>query len=249
MRVSLNFRFMLLLALVWTAVSAHAQNIVTLSGRITNQSTGQGIADVAVVAVGNQTGTRVVVTDAQGNYSLPFGSNTNIRLRAYKPLHVFNPLLVGYSSVGGFPISGSITQDFSGTSFPVPILIVAFPPILLTENESLNLLGLDGVLQTRDPLSSSTTYLGAVDQTRLQLFMVDMELYSGETLSIISVTGTDAQQVSHTFQVEDLRKVPGVPWLSQLTVKVPSDVVGPTELLVTVTARGQASNTAKLRVK
>ena len=66
---------------------------------------------------------------------------------------------------------------------------------------------------------------------------------------LISVTGLDAQQVNHAFIVEDLRKVPGTPWLSQLTVQVPSDISGPAELSVTVSARGETSNAAKLRLK
>jgi len=53
------------------------QPTVTLSGRVTDQNTAQGIADVAIVAQGNQTGTRVVITDVQGNYTLPFGANTS----------------------------------------------------------------------------------------------------------------------------------------------------------------------------
>src|SRR5436190_2064914 len=95
---TLPFRIAFLVAMICAAVSARAQ-AVTFTGHITDQATGQGIANVAVVGVGNQTGTRVVVTDSAGNYSLPLGANTNIRLRAYKSLYVFNPLVVGYTSV------------------------------------------------------------------------------------------------------------------------------------------------------
>lgn len=74
------------------------QPTVTFSGRVTDQNTALGIADVAVVAQVNQTGTRVVITDAQGNYSPPFGANTNIKLRAYKTGLVFNPAFAGFAS-------------------------------------------------------------------------------------------------------------------------------------------------------
>src|SRR5262245_20002947 len=111
---------------------------VTFSGRVTEQATGLGVADVAVVGEGNQTGTRVAVTDAQGNYSLSFGPNTNIRLRAYKTNYVFNPVVIGFASLGGFPIIGSLTQNFAGTSFPV--FVLARSPVLLTEDNSLNAL-------------------------------------------------------------------------------------------------------------
>ena len=231
------------------AASVCAQT-VTFTGRVTDQNTGQGIAGVAVIAEGNQTGTRVAVSDAQGNYNLPLGSNTNIKVRAYRTLYFFNPVLVGYSSVGGFPITGGITRDFSGATLPFPILIFAQAPILLTEDESLNLLTLDNVLQVRDPLATTNdSYFGSDKRTRLTLFLVDLDLFSGETVSIISVAALDAQQLAHNLPVEDLRKVPGVPWLSQLTVRLANDLTGPAELSVTVTARGLTSNAAKVHLK
>jgi hypothetical protein len=110
------------------------QPTVTFSGRVTEQNTAQGIAGVAIIAQGNWTGARVAITNAQGNYSLPFGANTNIRLRAYKTGFVFNPALVGFASVCGPAITGTLSQDYSGVRLPFPILIFAQPPILLTED-------------------------------------------------------------------------------------------------------------------
>src|SRR4030095_9955809 len=123
-------RFILIiLALLAVAFSVSAQT-VTLSGRVTEQSTGQGLSGAAIVAEGNETGTRVVVTDAQGNYTLTMGANHNIKLRPYKTTYNFSPVMVVYVSTGP-PVSGSFTQDFSGSSFPV--LIFALPPVLMTE--------------------------------------------------------------------------------------------------------------------
>ncbi len=94
------------------------QPTATFTGRITDQNTAVGLADVAIVAQGNQTGTRVVITDAQGNYSVSLGANTNIRLRAYKTGFVFNPAFVGFASIGGQPITGTRTLDFTGIAPP-----------------------------------------------------------------------------------------------------------------------------------
>jgi hypothetical protein len=241
--------FALLFVTLSGAATASAQT-ATFTGRVTDQNTGLGIPNVAIVAVGNQSGTRVAVSDDQGNYTLSIGSNTNIVLRTYKRLYVFNPALVGYSSVGGFPIVGTRTQNYTGLGLPFAILIFAQAPILLTEDQSLNILTMDGVLQTRDPLGVVTnSYFGSDKRTRAQLYLVDMDLFSGETLSIISAAAIDAQQVNHALVVEDLRKVPGVPWMSQLTVRLPDDLTGPAEFTVTVTARGQTSNAAKLHIK
>jgi hypothetical protein len=230
------------------AASLSAQT-VTFFGRVTEQNTGQAISGAAVVAEGNQTGTRVAVTDSSGNYSLPFGSNTNIRLRAYKTNYIFSPFLVTYSSSGGFPVFGSFNHDFEGTN--LPFLILSKAPVLLTEDNSLNALVLDDVLRTRDPFATTTNnYFWADKRTRLALLLVDLDIYpnQGETLSVITATATDAQSKNYNLEVEDLRKVPGVPWMSQLIVRLPSELAGVTEVMVTVSARGQASRSAKVRL-
>lgn len=247
-------RITLLLPIVFALLSYFATSVaaqtVTFSGRVTEQSTGQGIAGVAVVGEANQTGVRVAVTDAQGNYILPFGSNTNIRLRAYKTNYIFNPVLAGYSSLVGFPLTGTFTQNFAGTSFP--ILIFARSPVLLTEDNSFNALVLDDVIQTRDPFSlTNENYFGSDKRTRLTLLLVDLDLYpnQGESLSIITAQATDAQAKTYALVVEDLRKVPNVPWMSQLLVRLPSELAGVTNINVTVTARGLVSNVVKMRLK
>jgi len=241
--------FWLLILIVCAAGSLSAQT-VTFNGRVTDQNTGQGIPGVAVVAQGNNSGTRVAVTDAQGNYTISFGSSSNIRLRAYRTQYVFNPAVIGFFSPGGFPIVGTIQQDFTGIALPFPILIFAQPPILLTEDNSLNALTLDSVLQTRDPVAvANNSYFGSDKRTRIQLYVVDLDLFSGETISIISATAVDAQQVGHPLIVEDLRKVPDVPWMSQLTLRLPNDLTGPGDAFVTVTVRGQPSVAARIHIK
>jgi Carboxypeptidase regulatory-like domain len=239
-----------LLALCGVSSVWAQQTAVTISGRVTEENTGQGIEGVAVAALGNRTGTRVAVTDAQGNYTLPFGANTSIKLRAYKTNFLFNPVSAEFISPGGQPLTGARTLDFTGTRLPFPILIFALPPILLTEDESLNALALDAVLHTRDPFPlASDHYFGADARTRLKLFLVDLDLYSGETLSTITVQAKDEQQRTHVLAVEDLRKVPDFPWMSQLTVRLPGELAGAREITLSVAARGQASNLTGLRLR
>ncbi|HEY0098803.1 MAG TPA: carboxypeptidase-like regulatory domain-containing protein [Pyrinomonadaceae bacterium] len=249
-RLKLYSCIALLIALCGAGSVRAQQTAVTISGRVSEESTGQGIDSVAVVALGNQTGTRVAITDAQGNYRLPFGANTNIKLRAYKTGFIFNPASVELISPGGQPINGARTFDFTGTRLPFPILIFALPPILLTEDESLNALALDAVLHTRDPFPLvNDHYFGADSRTRVKLFLVDLDLYSGETLSIISVQAQDEQRRAYVLPVEDLRKVPNFPWLSQLTIRLPGELAGVTDITLSVSARGQASNVTRLRLR
>lgn len=226
-----------------------AAQTATFTGRVTEQTTGQGISGAVVVAEGNVTGTRVVVTDGQGNYNLPFGTNTNIRLRAYKATYTFNPLLVVHVSSGP-ATDGTFSRDFAGSSFPVRV--IAMTPVILTEDNSLNALTLDGVVRMRDPFAvSNDNYFGSDKRTRLTLLLVDLDLFpnQGETLSMISVQAQDSQSRTYNLVPEDLRKVPSFPWLSQLTARVPPELAGAGETNVMVTFQGQfqASRTAKVR--
>jgi hypothetical protein len=250
MRFPITRLFVLISVLLAGATALSAQT-ATFSGRVTEQANGQGISGAVVVAEGNVTGTRVVVTDAQGNYNLPFGANTNIRLRAYKTTYVFNPLMVVYVSSGP-PLSGSASQDFAGTSFS--FRIITRPPVLLTEDNSLNGLTLDGVVRTRDPFAvTNDNYFGSDKRTRLTLLLVDLDLFpnQGETLSMISVQAQDTQSRIFTLTPEDLRKVSGFPWLSQLIVRLPSELSGAGEANITVTfkdqGQDQTSKAAKVR--
>jgi hypothetical protein len=246
---SLFPRFGFLILIVLGGSLTLCAQTVTFSGRVTEQSTGEGIAGVAVVGEADQTGVRVAVTDTQGNYALPFGSNTTIRLRAYKTNYVFNPAIVGYSS-RGFPLPGTLTQNFAGTSFPV--FVFARSPVLLTEDNSLNALALDGVIQTRDPFSlTNENYFGSDKRTRLTLLLVDLDLYpnQGETISIVTAQAQDVQLRTYALVVEDMRKVTNVPWMSQLIVRLPSELAGVPHVDVTVSARGLASNAARIRLK
>ena len=235
-----------LLLILITGAHAYSQT-ATFSGRVTDSTTGLGLPDVAVVAVGNQTGTRVALTNAQGDYTLVMGTNTNIKVRAYRTKFVFNPVFVGITSIGG-PIIGSHPLNFSGTAFPNLIFLQA--PILLTEDSSLQALALDSVLLTRDPFALvNANYFGTDKQTRIKLLVVDFDLFSGETLSMISVQGIDNSAITHDFPVEDVRIIPGTPWLTQLTVHAPEAIATPNVLTITVSARAQTSNAATVRLQ
>ncbi len=240
-----------LLILLVCLAPARAQN-ATFTGRVTDQNTGAAISGVAVVAIGNQTGTRVAVTDAQGNYSVSLGpgANTDVFLRAYKTNYVFNPLSSEFLALGGFPLTGTFTRNLTGTLFPFPILIFALPPILLTEDNSLNALAIDAANQIRDPFAlTNNQYFGPDKRARVTLFLVDMDLYSGETLSIVTAQAVDPQLRSYALTVEDLRKVPNVPWMSQLTVRLPAELAGVSNITISISARGQVSNAGKVRLK
>jgi hypothetical protein len=177
------------------------------------------------------------------------GANNNIKLRPYRTNFVCNPLQVVFVSVGAF-LSGPHQLDFTATALPFPIRIIAQEPILLTEDDSLQALSVDSVFHKRDPFPLlNNDYFGNDKRTRIKLLVVDLDLTSGEALSIVTAQAIDQSQIQHNLPIEDLRKVPGVPWLSQLTVMLPSDLVGPSKLTVSVTLIGKTSNAATIRLQ
>jgi hypothetical protein len=237
-----------LLLVLFTVVRVYSQTI-TFTGHITDANTGLAMPDVAVVAVGNQTGTRVALTNAQGDYTLEMGANTNIKVRAYRTGFIFNPVFVGFTSIGG-TLTGQHPLNFQGTALPFSILIFPQGPILLTEDSSLKALALDSVFLTRDPFALvDPGYFGTDKRTRIKLLLVDLDLFNGETMSIISVQGIDNSAITHDLPVEDLRMVPGTPWMTQLTVRAPEGIATPNVLTITVTTRGFASNAATVRLQ
>jgi hypothetical protein len=247
-RYSIQCFWLAVTLILTTAVSSYSQT-ATFSGKVTDQNTGLGIPDVAVVALGNLTGTRVAITDTQGNYMISMGANNSIRLRAYRTNFVFNPAQVGFVSIGAFLV-GPRQLDFTGAALPFPILIFGQEPILLTEDDSLKALSVDAVSFKRDPFPLlNNDYFGNDKRTRIKLLLVDLDLFSGETLSIVTAQAIDQSQIPHNLPVEDLRKVPGLPWLSQLTVMLPSVLIVPGELTLSVTVRGKKSNSATVRVE
>jgi hypothetical protein len=75
-------------------------------------------------------------------------------------------------------------------------LVLVRAPVLLTEDNSLNALALDGVMRTRDPFSlTNENYFGSDKRTRLTLLLVDLDLYpnQGETISIVTAQAQDAR--------------------------------------------------------
>jgi hypothetical protein len=147
-------------------------------------------------------------------------------------------------------VVGPNPLDFTGSALPFPIVIFGLEPLLLTEDESLKALAVDSIFYQRDPLPLlNNNNLGSDKRTRITLLLVDLDLFSGELLSVITAQAIDQAQVAHDLPVEDLRKVPGFPWMTQLTVRLPSNLVVPNQLSVSVTARGKTSNAATIRVQ
>jgi Tol biopolymer transport system component len=122
-------------------------------------------------------------------------------------------------------------------------------PCLLTEAGTERAAALHSVALTRDPFSVATQRnLGGDTRTRVALFCRNLRLLPGEDASAVSVTAETSLHTIVNLPVEFVGKVPGFNWLTQVNVKLPNDLVGEGEVLVSVSLRGSQSNRALMNV-
>ncbi len=100
------------------------------------------------------------------------------------------------------------------------------------------------------PFSASTEYNLSTDKrTRVALFACKVDLVAGEGVSIVTAQAEDAQHNVHRLAVEYVGKVPGFDWLTQVNVRLPTELAGAGDVWVSITVRGVASNRARLAVQ
>ena len=77
---------------------------------------------------------------------------------------------------------------------------------------------------------------------------MNVQLLQDETLSAISVSGVDTRNVTYNLPVEAVTVVPGFEWLYSVVVRLPEDTSLNGDLAITLTLRGQHSNTVLIAI-
>ncbi len=119
----------------------------------------------------------------------------------------------------------------------------AAAPILLTEANTNRAIALDSVTFVRDPFALSTALNFSLDQrTRVMLFALNLNLMPGEDISVVTAHAEDAAHVIYPLTVEYVGKVSSLDQFTQINVRLPAGLVGPSDVLVSVSLRGVMSN-------
>jgi len=109
----------------------------------------------------------------------------------------------------------------------------------------------DAVLFVRDPfpvVNPLNVFLGADKNTRVMVFVRNLQLLSGETApGTIVVHLIDANGQSHDLPAEHLFSLPGFDF-SQLTFRLP-DMLAAGTCTIEIRAHGLVSNLGTIRVK
>lgn len=143
-----------------------------------------------------------------------------------------------------------VVTDFdvvSASSAPEPAPVVA--PALLAQSGD-RAVAMHSTRFTREPFSVRTVGNFSSDsRTRIMLFATNLNFLPGETVSSVSARATDTRGVSYDLAVEQVTKVPGFAWLSEITVRLPDDQSINGDLLVTLSMRSAVSNAVRVGIK
>jgi hypothetical protein len=123
-------------------------------------------------------------------------------------------------------------------------------PTLLTEENTNRGIALDSVWFMRGPFTLPNANNFSFDQrTRIILFAVGLELMPGENASIVTAQAEWAGHGTYSLTVEDVRKVPNFDWLTQVTVRLPNELVNAGDVLVSISRGGPGSNKVVVGVR
>jgi hypothetical protein len=154
----------------------------------------------------------------------------------------------GYNNDGAGGDVGSITLNWSlsncGAS-PIQIMLEESGP---DPNQAA---AFDAVLFVRDPFpvvnSSNLFSVGGDPNTRVLIFVTNLQLAQGETASSVVINLIDSLNQTYNISAQDVRSVPNQTF-TQVSFRLPNGLpVGTCQ--IKVLAHGLTSNTATLRIK
>src|SRR5216683_3112299 len=108
----------------------------------------------------------------------------------------------------------------------------------------------DSMLFVRDPFHVQSVArwldLGPDRNTRVLVFVKNLQLNQGETASAVTVNLVDGNSQSYDVAAENVQVLP-TPGFTQVTFRLPNNLATGT-CMVTVKAHGQISNTGTIRI-
>jgi beta-glucanase (GH16 family) len=122
---------------------------------------------------------------------------------------------------------------------------VTTAPQLLTGEDNNRALAFDATTMQREPVATTNAHnLGQDQRTRLLLLASSLDLMPEDNSSVVTAQGEDSQGRSFSLPVEFVGKVPNFDWVTEVVVKIPDELIGASELGISLNSRGQSSNKA-----
>lgn len=257
MKIPSNLPRLLSLALLVAAFIAGSQyqrvlgappaQTFIIAGTVTD-NTGAPLADVTMVLLSDVAGTQITFTDQNGHYVLTYegGISHSLRVTPSKSTYIFSP--VATILISSSPWSENRSIQFSGTKSPIPLPFGQMA-VLLTQHNSLRASALNSVTLVSEPFGVADNNNFSSDQhTRLSLFATGFELWPNEPSSVITAQAEDSLGQIYPLTIEHFGAVPNLAWLKQIVVKLPDAIANTTEVRVSITLRGVASNKVPVKI-
>jgi hypothetical protein len=154
----------------------------------------------------------------------------------------------GYNNNGSGGDTGSITLNWSLTNCGAGAMQIMLEESGPDPNQAA---AFDAILFVRDPFpvvnSSNLFSLPGDANTRVLIFVTNLQLAQGETAAAVTVNLIDSLNQTYNIPAQDVRSVPNQAF-TQVTFRLPNNLpVGTCQ--IKVIAHGGASNTATLRIK
>jgi len=152
------------------------------------------------------------------------------------------------SNLVTFSLSGQWYGFLGRTLFRLPA-VADVSPVLMTDADTGRAIALDSVTHLRDPFAFSTLYNFSADRrTRVMLFAGNVDWLSVNANSPITAQAEDAGHHVFPLTVEWATPDPNMNWLTAIVVRLPDELSGGGDVLVTVTVEGFNSNQVRVSI-
>src|SRR6266446_206717 len=122
-------------------------------------------------------------------------------------------------------------------------------PVLFTDEGSGRALALDSVTFQRDPFPVRSSNNFSPDQTtRLMLLSANLDLQPGDDASIVTAQADDGKGHIFPLIVEWVGRLPNFDWITVVIAKLPDELLGANQALISVTANNQSSNQVSVSI-
>lgn len=131
-----------------------------------------------------------------------------------------------------------------------PMFAPTFTPTLITGPSSARAIALDSVTYHRDPFPVRSADNFSSDlRTRIMLFAVYAQLLPGEDATAVTAQAENPQHQVTPLTVEYVGKTPTLDWLTQINVKLPDELFGAGDVLISIKLHGSTSNQVLVTVQ
>ncbi len=148
-------------------------------------------------------------------------------------------------------VGAGLAMILSGALAPVPAASSISPTLISVSAASTRAVALESVSMTAEPfsLSAETNFSPNDPQTRITLFVMNLDLLAGETQNSLTADAEDAAHVHYPLKVEYVGTVPGFDGIYMVVVRLNDLMTGNLgDVLIRLNLHGMGSNRVRAAI-